>query len=102
MPRLELMSWDKGRRRWLKEYKPRGSDRAKKYAVSCVQLSDFVGRPVPATKEGSYQVANEWWLAKKAEIDAASRPTPRPRLPMEDVAAALLGDPTAFDDQRKI
>src|SRR3954451_3833204 len=56
------MSWVPKTHTWMKEYKK------KKYAISCRQLN------APPTKEGSYQQANAWWLAKKAEVDAAGRP----------------------------
>ncbi|MEW4570093.1 hypothetical protein AB1L88_19685 [Tautonia sp. JC769] len=41
----------------------------KRHVVSCRQLADWAGIPVPETKEGSYQVADRWWTAKRAEID---------------------------------
>lgn len=89
MARVYQMSWDARSRRWLKEYK------GKKYAVSCRQLG------TPETKDESYRAANSWWVEKKAEIDAASRPKRplRTLLPLEDLTAALFaGDPRAFDD----
>jgi integrase len=47
----------------MKEY------RGRKYAVSCRQLN------APAeTKEGSYQLANDWWDRKRAEIDGHAVP----------------------------
>jgi hypothetical protein len=85
MGREYEMVWIESRKGWMKEY------RKKKYAVSCRQLG------MPETKIGSYQAANRWWEAKKAEIDAALRPTPPqpPRLPEpgEDILATLLGRP---------
>jgi hypothetical protein len=61
------MTWVASQTRWLKEYQ------GKTYSVSCRQLSKWLGRPVPATKEGSWREANAWWDVKKAEIDAAAR-----------------------------
>jgi hypothetical protein len=59
------MSWIAKTATWMKEYKK------KKYAVSCRQLG------APATKEGSYQLANQWWERRKAQIDGyATPPTP--------------------------
>jgi integrase len=64
MPAKPLMTWDARNRRWRKFYKGRRIP-----PVSCKQLSEWSGKPLPETKEGSYQVANAWWLQKKAEID---------------------------------
>ena len=77
MARVYHMTWVPSRRGWMKEY------RGKKYAVSCRQLN------VPESKAESYQAANSWWAAKKAELDAASQPKLRPLLPLEDLAAAI-------------
>ena len=66
-----LMSWDRKHRRWWK-YK----SGYKRFVVSCRQLSDWSGEPVPETKEGSYLVANRWWQAKLAEIEAKQPPHP--------------------------
>jgi integrase len=85
MARVYQMSWDGKNRRWLKEY------RGKKYSVSCRQLN------APETKEGSYQAANAWWINKKKELDDAARPTPRALLPLEDLAAGLIGKPDLSD-----
>jgi integrase len=57
MPRSFEMSWDAAQARWTKMY------RGKRYTVACSVLGG------PATKEGSYQLANEWWRKKRAEID---------------------------------
>ncbi len=57
MPASYLMSWEPKSRRWWKQYK------GKRYIVSCRQLG------APETKEGSYQMANEWWRARQAAID---------------------------------
>jgi hypothetical protein len=64
MPAAYLMAWEPTRRRWWKQY------RNTRYFVSCRQLD------APDTKEGSYQAANAWWLAKKAEIDGKLPPHP--------------------------
>lgn len=79
--RTYKMTWVASRRGWMKEYK------GKKYAVSCRQLG------MPEDKENkadSYQAANSWWEAKKAEIDAAGLPVHRAPLPLEDLASASL------------
>jgi hypothetical protein len=53
--------------RWRKTYNDQ------KYVVYCSEL----GLPEELwTELGSYQAANEWWLKKKAEIDAGVRPVP--------------------------
>jgi integrase len=66
-----------------------------RYVISCKALG------VPETKEASYQAANIWWGAKKAELDAASLPVTRPPLPLEDLARVLLPDPAILDDPAK-
>ena len=53
-----MMTWQAARRRWRKWYK------GILYQVSCDQLG------CPDTKADSYQAANAWWTAKKAEIDS--------------------------------
>ncbi len=68
MPRLHLMTWEPGPRRWRKVY------RGKAYTVSCTQLR------VRDTKEASYQAANDWWTARRAEIDGQPRPHSEPEL----------------------
>jgi integrase len=52
-----LMTWEGSKRRWRKMYK------GKIYTVSCEALGCL------ATKLESYQLANQWWTAKKLEID---------------------------------
>ena len=64
MPAAYLMAWEPTRRRWWKQY------RGTRYVVSCRQLD------APETKDGSYQAANAWWLAKKSEIDGKLPPHP--------------------------
>src|SRR5262249_51180759 len=88
MARAYHMSWDGPRGRWVKMYK------GQRYTVACSVLG------VPAAKDASYQAANRWWEAKKAEIDAAARPVPRPTLPMEPVLRASLPE-DFYDDYRK-
>lgn len=67
MPSDNLMSWVSSAKRWQKQYK------GKTYAVSCRQLN------CKPTKADSKKAANEWWIAKQAEIDerlnARSHPT---------------------------
>src|SRR4051812_36817070 len=64
MPAAYLIAWEPTRRRWWKH------DRKTRYVVSCRQLD------ASETKEGSYQAANAWWLAKKAEVDGKLPPRP--------------------------
>lgn len=85
MGRKYQVSWDARNRRWLKEY------RGKKYAISCRQLSELMGLTVPETKDGSYQAANAWWEARKAEIDKVNQAKVRQLVPLEDLAAAVIG-----------
>lgn len=61
MPRNIPMGFDDIAKRWRKMYK------GERYEVYCSQLN------LPEdqwTELGSYQARNEWWAAKKAEIDA--------------------------------
>jgi len=51
------MTWEPAKTRWRKMF------RGKIYTISC----DALG--CPGTKAESYQEANAWWNAKKAEID---------------------------------
>ena len=62
-----LMTWEGSKRRWRKMYK------GKIYTVSCESLG------CPPTKLESYQQANQWWLAKKVEIDSQKPPAPFPK-----------------------
>ena len=59
------MTWQSGRRRWRKWYK------GILYQVTPANLG------CEETKEGSYQKANAWWLAKKAEVDGQRPVHPR-------------------------
>jgi integrase len=59
MARKLEMTWISKSRRWIKNYK------GKMYAVSCRQLK------CPENKEASAQAANDWWDAKRQEVDAA-------------------------------
>src|SRR5262245_38005647 len=87
------MTWDKNRSRWFKHY------RNKHYVVSCRALREM-GLPVEdATKDGSRRAANLWWERKKAEIDLERLKNVRKPLPLEDLAAGLVGaSPEAFSD----
>jgi hypothetical protein len=67
------MGWDKRNRRW------RIMHEGARHVVSCRQLSVWAGKPVPETKEGSYQIANAWWAAKLAEIEGQRPPHPAAR-----------------------
>ena len=64
MPRRYQMTWELAKSRWRKRY------RDILYVVSCRQLD------VPPSKEASYQAANAWWAAKRAEIDSHRLPHP--------------------------
>ena len=64
MPAKTELTWERGTCRWKKVYKGRS------YTVSCKALG------VPPTKVESYQAANEWWDAKRAEIDGNLPPHP--------------------------
>jgi integrase len=87
MARVYNMTWVASSRRWLKEYKGR------KYAVSCRQLG------VPETKEGSYQAANAWWQAKKAELDGYTAPRPGTAQAMKLLLEAWAGGPLNTPDE---
>jgi integrase len=81
-----LMSWDPAQLRWCKTYK------SQRYTVACSVLG------APATKEGSYQKANEWWVAKRAEVDSAGTPAPRVLTGADALAlVALRVDPSQWD-----
>jgi hypothetical protein len=64
MPAKTELTWEPATRRWRKVY------RGRTYTVSCRALG------VPHTKQESYQAANAWWLAKRAEIDRLATPHP--------------------------
>jgi integrase len=56
MPATLLMSWEPKNRRWWKMLK------GERFTVSVRQLRDLFNNPsIPATKEGSYKWANQWW-----------------------------------------
>ena len=87
----ELMTWDSKSRRWTKQYMGR------RYWISCRQLR------AASTKEGSIHAANQWWRNKQAELDLVYRVAHRAPQPMEDIAAAALGQsPDAFADIRRL
>jgi hypothetical protein len=65
------MTWLPKDARWRKWY------RQKLYYVTC----DTLG--MPATKEGSYRAANEWWESKKVELDANAHPRTHPGIQEE-------------------
>jgi integrase len=76
MPRAYEMTWDDRQSRWVKMYK------GQRYTVACSVLN------APDTKEGSRVQANQWWKARRAEIDSANKP--RPPLPLEDLYRAWV------------
>jgi hypothetical protein len=62
-----LMSWTADLKRWRKTYKK------KQYVVFCSELN------LPKedwTELASYKLANDWWIAKRAEIDHAPKQLP--------------------------
>lgn len=77
MPRKFLMGFEEAGKRWRKMYK------RQPYEVYCHELA------LPTdqwTELGSYQAANAWWTAKRAEIDS----TPVVRRPdVEEVIKTL-------------
>ena len=81
-----LMTWDPKYCRWYKRYKKA------RYLISCRELE------MPPTKAESLAAANEWWLAKKKEVDG-QRATPTPAtiktLQMEYDWYEYSGDPQA-------
>ena len=62
-----MMTWEGSKHRWRKMYK------GKMYTISCEALG------CPASKLESYQQANQWWKAKKTEIDGLRPPSPFPQ-----------------------
>ena len=80
MPRKMLMSWDGNRARWTKMYKGR------RYLVTCFALG------VPGTMQASYQAANNWWEAKKAEIDGYT-PAPKDTAAQQALLEGWAGAP---------
>lgn len=82
MPRKYEMSWDRHQARWTKMYK------GQRFVVSCYALG------VPSTKESSAEKANEWWLAKRAEIDGRSaKPVPGSPEAVTALLNAWMGQP---------
>lgn len=57
MPRKSLMSYDGKNRAWVKMFK------GVRYRIQCSDL-----HPTDTTKVGTYQLANDWWLRKHAEL----------------------------------
>src|SRR3954447_7940393 len=64
----DSMTWEPAKARWRKMY------RGRMYTVSCSRLG------CPPTKLDSYKAANDWWLAKRAEIDAKAPPHPHEQI----------------------
>ncbi len=64
--RKTLMTWSALRKGWMKNY------RGRMHGISCRQLG------VDATKEASWQAANQWWENKRSELDAKIAPPPAP------------------------
>src|SRR5690348_5144685 len=65
MPAKFEMTWDSRNRRWRKMHN------GQRYVVSCQELGTL------ETKEGSYQQANRWWAAKKAEVEGQKPQKPK-------------------------
>jgi integrase len=64
------MTWEPSKARWRKMYK------GKVHTISCATLG------CPPSKVASYKAANDWWVAKRAEIDGR---TPVPIHPHDSV-----------------
>ena len=77
MPAKTELTWEQSTHRWKKVYKGRS------YTVSCKALG------VPPTKLESYQAANEWWAAKRTEIDG--NPPPHPNAQHLDLLSQTPG-----------
>jgi len=71
MPTNELMTWNKGQKRWFKKFGGR------MYAVSPRQLG------TAPTRQASRTAANSWWERKQSELDA--------RLPEERHPQHVIG-----------
>lgn len=82
MVREYSMTWIASRHRWMKMYK------GKRYVISCKALG------APETKEASYQAANQWWQAKRAEIDGSNvKPQPGSSEAIAGVISEWAGKP---------
>jgi hypothetical protein len=64
------MNWEGDVKRWTKTHRKR------KYAVTVKQLSEWCGRRLEPTKEGSYRAANEWYDAQIMEAESGGIVTP--------------------------
>jgi hypothetical protein len=71
------MTWEGTKLRWRKMYK------GKVYVIACSALG------VEPTKVGSYKAANEWWVAKRAEIDGRMPAFIHPHAAVIDTLAAM-------------
>lgn len=82
MPANFEMSWEgEPHFRWVRMHK------GTRYRVKCRDL----GLPESKwTKQDSYQAANEWWVKKRAELDAIPVPDNDPRKPTLDAIAYYL------------
>jgi hypothetical protein len=86
------MTWLDGRKAWKKIHD------GKPYVVSVRQLSKHFGVTVPATKLGSYQLANRWW--NEVKLPALNVPKRAP-VRGENLAAIAFGKPAGslLDDK---
>src|SRR6185295_17957745 len=66
MPADYKMTWIASRAQWAKKYK------RKQYIVSCRALQE-AGFRCDSTKLGSREAANQWWAAKKLDLDMNGR-----------------------------
>jgi integrase len=74
------------------EYTPPGGRKVKVVRSVRQLITQFGGlQTVPDTEAGSRPFWLTWWKAKRAELDTACRETPPPKLPMEEIASAVLG-----------
>jgi integrase len=91
MARVYEMSWDGDKKLWYRMY------RGVRIKVAVATLEEQGLRVEAYTKDGSRDAANDYFKARRAEIDAARGQAVRPKLPLEDLAAAIHGDPKVFD-----
>src|SRR5579884_2006560 len=74
------MTWEPGKKRWAKMY------RRERYFVVASKLN-----PANPTRDATREAANEWWLAKKAQLDGLIK-TPDEQLAEEIQADVQAGN----------
>ena len=65
-----MMTWESSKARWRKMYK------GKVHTISCATLG------CPPSKVASYKAANDWWVARRAEIDGQPPTFIHPHAPL--------------------